>query len=95
MKNTIYKRKMIAKLSFINIKNFCSYKYTGRGMKRLATEREKNISTSDKGLDLGIYTGFLEVNIGKKEPNLKKWAKAFITEDIRVITKHTKRCMSS
>lgn len=62
---------MIAKLGFIKIKNFCSYKYTVRRMKWLATESEKifSSSTSDKGLNLGIYTEFLELNIGKKEPN--------------------------
>ena len=89
-------KKIIDKLDFIKMKNFCSAKDNVKRMKRQATDWEKIFEkdTSDKGLLFEICKELLKLNNKETNNSIKNWAKdlnRYLTkENIQIAN----RCMN-
>ena len=94
-------KKIIDKLDFIKMKNFCSAKDNVKRMKRQATDWEKIFEkdTSDKGLLFEICKELLKLNNKETNNSIKNWAKdlnRYLTkENIHILNKHMKRDFTS
>ena len=88
----------INKWDLIKLKIFCTTKDTISKVKRQPSEWEKIIANeaTDKELISKIYKQLLQLNSGKINNPIKKWAKElnrhFSKEDIQMANKHMKRC---
>ena len=91
----------INKWDLIKLKSFCTTKENISKVKRQPSEWEKIIANeaTDKELISKIYKQFLQLNSRKINGPIKKWAKElnrhFSKEDIRMASKHMKRCSTS
>ena len=84
----------------IKLKSFCTAKETISKVKRQPLEWEKIIAneTTDKELISKIYKQLIQLNSRKTNNPIKKWGKDlnrhFSTEDLKVASKHMKRCLT-
>ena len=91
----------INKWDLVKLKSFCPTKEIIRKVKRQPSEWEKIIANeaTDNGLISKIYKQLLQLNSGKINDPIKKWAKEldrhFSKEDIQVANKHMERCSTS
>ena len=91
----------INKRDLIKVKSFCTTKETISKVKTQPSEWEKIIANeaTDKDLISKIYKQLLQLNSGKINDQIKKWAKElnrhFSKEDIQMANKHMKRWSSS
>ena len=87
----------INKWDLIKLESFCTMKKTISKVKRQPSDWEKIIANkeTDKGLISKIYKQLLQLNSGKINDPIKKWAKElnrhFSKEDIQMANKHMKR----
>ena len=91
----------INKWDLVKLKNFCTLKEAISKVKSQPSEWEKIIAkeATDKELISKIYKQLLELNYGKINNPMKKWAKElnrhFSKEDIQMANKHMKRYSTS
>ena len=91
----------INKWDLIKLKSFCTTKETISKVKRQPSEWKKIIAkeATDKELISKIYKQLLQLNSGKINDPIKKWAKElnrdFSKEDIQMANKHITRCSTS
>ena len=91
----------INKWDLIKLKSFCTIKETISKVKRQPSEWEKIIAneTTDKELISKIYKQLMQLNTGKLNNPITKWAKELNSylskEDIQMANKHMKRCSTS
>ena len=94
-------KEKINKWDLIKFKSFCTTKETISMVKRQPSEWEKIIANeaTDKQLISKIYKQLLQLNSGKINNPIKKWAKElnrhFSKEDIQMANTHIKRCSTS
>ena len=90
----------INKWDLIKLKSFCTTNETIRKVNRLPSEWEKIIANeaTDKELISKIYKQLLQLNSGKINDPIKKWAKELnrhFSKDIQMANKCMKRCSTS
>ena len=91
----------INKWDLIKLKRFCTMRETINKVKRQPSEWEKIIAneTTDKELISKIYKQLMQLNTGKLNNPITKWAKelnsSLSKEDIQMANKHMKRCSTS
>ena len=91
----------INKWDLIKLKRFCTMRETINKVKRQPSEWEKIIAneTTDKELISKIYKQLMQLNTGKLNNPITKWAKELNSylskEDIQMANKHMKRCSTS
>ena len=90
----------INKWDLIKIKSFCTTKESISKVKRQPSEWEKIANeVTDKELISKIYKQLLQLNSGKINEPIEKWAKELnrhlSKEDIQMSNKHMKRCSRS
>ena len=85
----------------IKLNGFCTAKETLSKVRRQPSEWEKIIAneTTDKGLISKIYKQLIQLNARKTNNPIKEWGKDlnrhFSKEDIKIASKHMKRCSTS
>ena len=90
----------VNKWDLIKLKSFCIAKETISNVKGQPSEWEKIIENeiSDKGLISKIYKQLIQLDMRKINNPIKKWEKDlnrhFSKEDIQIINKHMKRCLT-
>ena len=87
-------------MDLIKLKSFCTMKETITKVKKHPSEWEKIIAneTTDKELFSKIYKEFMQLNTGKRNNPVKKWAEDLnrhFSKNMEMANKHMKICSTS